>query len=70
MLRNVKKMTINLKAPVIINAGTNKGAQCIIDGAGYNVRHLLSDELERSKSLSNDTDRPENAMAGENQAAV
>ena len=47
---NVKMMSYNLKAPIIINARVNKGAQYIVEKAEYGVRHYLTDEIERVKS--------------------
>ena len=47
---NIKMMSINLKAPIIINARVNKGAQYIVDKAEYSVRHYLTDEIERAKN--------------------
>jgi len=47
---DVKLMSMNLKAPIIINARNNKGIQYIVDDAEYGVRHYLTDEVERIKS--------------------
>jgi len=52
-----KLMTINLKAPIIINARVNKGAQYIVDGTDYNVRHNLTDEIERAKTININEDQ-------------
>ena len=49
---DVKMMSMNLKAPIIINARDNKGVQYIVDGGDYNVRHYLADEVERAKSIN------------------
>lgn len=49
---DVKNMSVNLKAPIIINAASRRGAQYIVDGADYGVRHLISDEAERARRLS------------------
>ena len=48
---NYKMMSINLKAPIIINAREHIGAQYIIDKSEYGVRHFLTDEIERTKNL-------------------
>jgi len=45
-----KLMSMNLKAPIIINARNNKGIQYIVDNIDYGVRHLLTDEVERTKN--------------------
>ena len=47
---NIKMMSFNLKAPIIINARVKKGAQYIIDKSDYRVRHYLADEIERARS--------------------
>jgi len=44
-----KLMSLNLKAPIIINAKNNRGIQYIVDSSEYGVRHLLTDEVERAK---------------------
>jgi len=48
---DVKMMSLNLKAPVIINPETKKGMQHIVDKADYNVRHYVFDEIERAKKM-------------------
>ncbi|MCL2060004.1 MAG: flagellar assembly protein FliW [Oscillospiraceae bacterium] len=48
---NIKMMSINLKAPIIVNARVHMGAQYIVDKGDYSVRHYLADEVERTKSL-------------------
>ena len=47
---NIAMMSLNLKAPIIINARVNMGAQYIVDKGDYSVRHYLADEIERAKS--------------------
>lgn len=44
-----KKMSMNLKAPLIINSRNNKGAQIILDTGKYTVRHYILDELHRQE---------------------
>jgi flagellar assembly factor FliW len=48
---NIKMMSFNLKAPIIINARTHKGIQYIVDKGEYGVRHYLIDEVERAKNM-------------------
>jgi flagellar assembly factor FliW len=48
---DIKLMSINLKAPVIINARVNRGIQYIIDNSEYGVRHYLADEVERENGI-------------------
>lgn len=37
----VENITVNLKAPIIINKQTYKGVQVIVEGEAYQVRHRL-----------------------------
>ena len=46
---DIKKMTANLKAPIIINAGNNKACQLIIDDERYEVKHPVYDLLKSKK---------------------
>jgi flagellar assembly factor FliW len=49
---DIKSMSFNLKAPILINAKVNRGAQYIVDNADYGVRHFIRDELERAKRIN------------------
>lgn len=42
---DIKKATLNLKSPIIINTDTNKASQVILDG-DYSLRHPLMKEAE------------------------
>lgn len=46
---DIKKMTINLKAPLIINTVTRKGCQLIVDNDDYDIRFFVYDYLEKQK---------------------
>ncbi|MDK2785926.1 MAG: flagellar assembly factor FliW [Thermotoga sp.] len=46
-----EEATINLRAPIIIHQKTKKGMQVILENADYHLKHLLSEEMERSKSM-------------------
>lgn len=46
---DITKMTVNLKAPIIINTTTQKGCQIIIEGQGYEVRVPVYDILKANK---------------------
>lgn len=48
---DIKRMSFNLKAPIIINAHTHKGLQYIVDRSDYGVRHYVFDEIERAKGM-------------------
>lgn len=43
--------TINLLAPVVINLKNRRAKQVIQEESNYSVRHLVKDELERSKKI-------------------
>ena len=44
---DVSKMSMNLKAPIVINLENNLGAQVLLDTDKYNVRHYIIEELRR-----------------------
>ena len=43
--RNIRAMTINLSAPIIVNVRNNQGCQIILDDRKYRVRVPVSDLL-------------------------
>ena len=46
---DLSKMTMNLKAPVIINTKNNSGMQVVLDTDAYSVRHYIVEELRRQE---------------------
>lgn len=50
---DLKQMTVNLKAPIIINANEKKGMQVIADNAEYGVRHYIYQDMEAAKAAQN-----------------
>jgi flagellar assembly factor FliW len=44
---DVRKMTANLAAPVLINTMNNRGKQVTLEKGNYMIRHYILDELER-----------------------
>lgn len=46
---DLTKMTVNLKAPFIINADTRQGAQLIVENQDYEVRYKVYEVLNRKK---------------------
>ena len=46
---DIKKMTVNLKAPFIINTKDRKGSQIIVDNPEYEIRFPIYDILEANK---------------------
>ncbi len=43
---NLKEMTTNLKAPIIINTDTMKGVQTVVENQDYEIRFKIYDILE------------------------
>ena len=39
--KKVEKTSVNLKAPLIINAGTRKGVQLVADNQDYEIKHFI-----------------------------
>jgi flagellar assembly factor FliW len=46
---DITRMTANLKAPIIINAGNHKACQLIIEDEKYEVRHPIYELLKSRK---------------------
>jgi len=46
---DVSKISMNLKAPIVINTKNRKGAQVILDTDEYGVRHYILEELRRQE---------------------
>lgn len=44
--QDIKKMTMNLQAPLIINMAKKVGRQLILDTDRYGVRHYIMEELQ------------------------
>lgn len=50
---DISKISMNLKAPLIINTERKKGLQLVLDTDSYNVRHYILDEL-REREVTED----------------
>ena len=48
--RDITKMTINLKAPIIVDFDTMKGIQLIADNSEYQVRYPIYDILKKEEN--------------------
>ena len=46
---DIEKMTANLKAPIVINMNTRKGAQIIVENQDYFVRYPIYEILKAAK---------------------
>jgi len=44
---DVKKTTVNLKAPIIINSDTNQGCQAIVENPDYVVKFNVYDAVQK-----------------------
>jgi flagellar assembly factor FliW len=44
---DTKKISMNLKAPIIVNTNNKKAAQIILNSDKYTVRHFILDELQQ-----------------------
>ena len=47
---DIKKMSINLKAPIVINTTTMKGCQVVAENPEYEVKHMIYELLEAAKA--------------------
>ncbi len=52
--QDIKKMTCNLKAPIIINVDTMRGVQLIADNDDYMVRYPIYNILEQNSRKDGD----------------
>lgn len=61
---DIKGMTVNLAAPIIINTATGKAKQIVLSGADYNVRVPIFQELCKAVSASETSGEEGGADAG------
>ena len=47
---DLKKMSVNLRGPVIINAAAKKACQVIVEGEGYQVKYRIYEILSARKA--------------------
>ena len=47
---DIKKMSINLKAPIVINTTTMKGCQVVAENSEYEVKHMIYELLEAARA--------------------
>lgn len=60
---DIKKMTMNLQAPLIINTVKKVGKQLILDTERYGVRHYILEELHgREESANACTDKEKGSV--------
>lgn len=46
---DITKMTVNMKAPFVVNTTTKKGGQIIVENTDYEVRYPIYDILQANK---------------------
>ncbi len=46
---DITKMTVNLKAPLVINADTRKGCQIIAENPDYVIKYNIYEQVKKSK---------------------
>lgn len=46
---DIKKMTTNLKAPILVNIQTKKGIQVVVEDDEYKIKHNLYDQIASLK---------------------
>jgi flagellar assembly factor FliW len=46
---DITKMTVNLKAPFIINADSTKGCQLIVENQDYEIKYNIYDVIQKMK---------------------
>lgn len=47
---DVKKITANLKAPIVINSGTCKGGQLIVENSDYEAKFNVYNAIQKKKA--------------------
>lgn len=47
--KEVEEMSVNLKAPIVINADSRKGAQIVVENKDYEVKYKIYDILQEKK---------------------
>ncbi len=47
---DIKNMTVNLKAPIVINSDSKKGRQIIVENQDYEIRYNIYDAIQKMKS--------------------
>lgn len=49
--RDITQMSANLKAPIVINADTRKGAQVVVENEDYEIKFKIYDILKQKKEV-------------------
>ncbi len=60
---DVSRISMNLKAPVVINSRSKKAMQVVLDTDKYSVRHYILEELRKQRRAENAcTDKKEGSV--------
>ena len=46
--QDISKISINLKAPIIINAKDNRGCQVVLENEKYKFKHIITEEFVKA----------------------
>ena len=46
--QDIQKISINLKAPIIINAKENRGCQVVLENEKYKFKHIITEEFVKA----------------------
>ena len=52
---DVKKLTANMKAPIIINSDTCKGTQLIVENSDYQIKYNIYDVIQKQKEAKGES---------------
>ena len=45
---DISKISINLKAPIVINAKNNRGCQVVLENEKYRFKHIITEEFVKA----------------------
>lgn len=45
---DISKISINLKAPIVINAQSNRGCQVVLENEKYRFKHIITEEFVKA----------------------
>ncbi|HZX20760.1 MAG TPA: flagellar assembly protein FliW [Clostridia bacterium] len=59
---DIKEMTANLAAPIVINTANKKGKQVFLEDDRYHRRHLILEEIKKSAPANKDLEKQNTAV--------
>lgn len=60
--KDIKEMTANLAAPIVINTVDKKGKQVLLEDGRYHRKHLILEEIKKSVSANRDLEKQNTAV--------